>query len=111
MMPSPQFELVVVDSLQRFDEVDVDSEPYRHRKDLQELADGMTLHGRIVMLVAYQRTDEAFVIAQAIETFTFYRATAALPAVVAHDAIENRLWCHRLIKNRRGNGLTLKNAF
>jgi hypothetical protein len=42
------------------------------------------------MLVAYQRTDEAFVIAQAIETFTFYRATAALLAVLAHDAIENR---------------------
>jgi hypothetical protein len=41
------------------------------------------------MLVAYQRTDEAFVIAQAIETFTFYGVTAALLAIVAHDAIEN----------------------
>lgn len=47
----------------------------------------MTFHGRIVMLVAYQRTDEAFVIAQAIETLTFYRATAALLAVVARKSI------------------------
>src|ERR1700761_275960 len=52
--------LVVVDSLQLFDEVDMDSEPHRHSKDLQELADGMTFHGRIVMLIAYQWTGEAF---------------------------------------------------
>ena len=61
-----------MDSLQLFDEVDVDSEPYRHSKHVQELANGMTFHGRIVMLMAYQPADEAFVIAQAIETLTFY---------------------------------------
>jgi hypothetical protein len=45
------------------------------------------------------------------QTFTFYRATAAPLAVVARDAIENRLWCQRLMENRRGNGLAFKNAF
>ena len=71
----------------------------------------MTFHGRIVVPVAYQRTDEAFVIAKPIETFTLCRATAALLAIVAHDAIEDRLSRHGLIENRRRNRLPLEDAF